>query len=241
MEIHISADFDAMSALAARDFLERLSGIEQPLVLLPSGNSPVGFLKVIREHFLQTGTRPNWRFIGLDEWVGIGQDEFGSCREFLDRHLFRRIDIPADRIHFFNGLATDLDAERRMAESVVASHGGIDVAVLGIGTNGHLGLNEPGSDPSLLSQIVPLAPSTIEAARRYFDRPRTVTHGITLGLKTLLASKSIYLLASGHGKASIIQRVVEGSLAIDVPGTCLQAHGDCHLYLDTEAASKLTT
>jgi glucosamine-6-phosphate isomerase len=241
MNIQISADYDGMSAAAARALLQRLEGVPNATVILPSGKSPVGLLAALRVHFQATGQKPDWHFVGLDEWVGIGQDVFGSCREFLDRHLFKPLGIPEEQIHFFNGMAADLDAERRKAEATVASLGGIDVAVLGIGTNGHLGLNEPGSDPALATQVIALAPSTAEAAKYYFDQPRTVTQGITLGLKTLLASKTIYLLASGHGKAAVIQQVVEGPVTRDVPGSFLQEHPDCHLYLDTDAAAKLTT
>lgn len=230
-----------MSAAAAGALLERLEGVSRPTVILPSGKSPVGMLAALRAHFQASGQKPDWHFIGLDEWVGIGQDVFGSCREFLDRHLFKPLGIPEAQIHFFNGLAADLDEERKKAEATVAALGGITVAVLGIGTNGHLGLNEPGSDPALASQVIALAPSTAEAAKDYFDQPRTVTHGITLGLKTLLASRTIFLLASGHGKAAVMQQVVEGPVSRDIPGSFLQEHPDCHLYLDTEAAAKLTT
>jgi galactosamine-6-phosphate isomerase len=240
MQIHIHPDFDAMSAAAAADFLERLKGIEKPLVCLPSGKSPVGFLQYIRNHFQEKGARPNWVFVGLDEWVGVGWDEKGSCREFFDHHLFRPLGIPDAQVHFFNGLATDLQAECLQAEIWIKNHGGIDVSVLGVGSNGHLGLNEPGADPSLTTQISSLAASTVEAARDYFDRPRPVTQGITLGLATLLQSSTIYLLASGRGKSAILKQALEGPIGPEVPASFLQGHGDCRVFMDTEAASMLT-
>ena len=241
MQIHIAPDYDQMSEQSVRAFLTALEGRTAPLVLLPSGKSPVGMLKGLREHFLAKGTRPDWHFIGLDEWVGIGQEVFGSCREFLDRHLFKPLGIPEAQIHFFNGVATNLDAERARAEALVAQHGRIVISVLGIGTNGHLGLNEPGSDPELRSQVTTLAPSTIAAAKDYFDGPQTVTQGITLGLKTLLESEHVFLLASGRGKAEIIRQTVEGPVTRDVPASFLQSHTGCQLFLDTDAASALTT
>jgi glucosamine-6-phosphate isomerase len=241
MNIHIAADFNQMSVSAAVELLQRLEGIPAPVVILPSGKSPVGLLSALRTHFEQRGQRPAWHFVGLDEWVGVGQDVFGSCREFLDRHLFKPLGIPEAQIHFFNGLAPDLDAERRKAEDTIAALGGIDVAVLGVGTNGHLGLNEPGSDPSRTTQVSVLATSTVDAAKDYFNTERTVTHGITLGLKTLLDARTIYLLASGSGKADIIRRVVEGPVSPEVPGAYLQQHPDCHLFLDTNAAAALTS
>jgi galactosamine-6-phosphate isomerase len=241
MQIHIQPDFDAMSAAAAADFLERLSGVAQPLVCLPSGKSPVGFLQYIRTHFQERGARPNWKFVGLDEWVGVGWDEKGSCREFFDHHLFRPLGIPDAQVHFFDGLATDLHAECVKAEEWVRTCGGIDVSVLGIGSNGHLGLNEPGANPALTTQVSALAASTVEAAKDYFDRPRPVSQGITLGLATLLQSSTVYLLASGKGKSAVLKKALEGPVGPEVPASFLQDHPDCRVFMDTEAAAMLTT
>src|SRR5512137_2074409 len=103
MNIQISADYNGMSAAAAEALLRRLEGVQHPTVILPSGKSPVGMLAALRAHFQASGQKPDWHFVGLDEWVGIGQDIFGSCREFLDRHLFKPLGIPEAQIHFFNG------------------------------------------------------------------------------------------------------------------------------------------
>jgi glucosamine-6-phosphate deaminase len=111
--------------------------------------------------------------------------------------------------------------------------------VLGIGTNGHLGLNEPGSDPELRTQIKELSDSTIVAAKDYFDEPKEVKKGITLGLKTMLESRNVFLLASGESKSDVIKAVVEGPVTPDIPGSFLQGHPNCFVYMDEKAASKL--
>jgi glucosamine-6-phosphate isomerase len=240
MHLIISTDFEEMSGTAAEDFLFTLERITKPVICLPSGKTPVIFLRNIRNYFSRHEKHPDWYFIGLDEWVGIGQEVKGSCRQFFDEHLFIPLGIPEERISFFNGIAEDLDAECRKAERFIDAHKGIDIMVLGIGTNGHLGLNEPGSNPSLRTQISVLSESTIIAAQDYFSEPKEVNQGITLGLKAVLESKTVFLMAGGESKADIIKGLVEGSVTTDLPGSFLQEHPNCFLYLDEKAASKLT-
>lgn len=240
MRIHVAEDFEAMSHAAAEDFIERVARIRRPLICLPSGRSPMSFLKILRGHYQRADALPDWYFVGLDEWVGIGEHEKGSCRYFFDEHLFRPLGIGDERVSFFNGLSENLEAECKRTERFINDHGGIDVCVLGIGTNGHLGLNEPGADRHAATFISNLAASTIDAAQGYFDHPREVTMGITLGLSTLLASRHIFLLASGESKAEIIRKVVEEPITPEVPGSWLQEHPSTVVYLDGAAAASLT-
>jgi galactosamine-6-phosphate isomerase len=239
MNIIIGTDFEEMSHTAAEDFIYTLEKISKPVICLPSGKSPVSFLRIIRNHYQKQKTKPDWFFIGLDEWVGVSQSEKGSCRQFFDEHLFQPLGVPEERISFFDGMAEDLEAECRKAEQFVAGHKGIDIAVLGIGTNGHLGLNEPGSDRDSRTQVVDLTPSTIAAAQSYFDGPKDVRQGITLGLGLLLEARMIFLLAGGDTKKEVIRSVVEGPLTAEIPGTWLQEHPQCFLYLDEAAAEGL--
>jgi len=240
VRIHIAEDFEAMSHAAAEDFIELVARIRRPLICLPSGKSPMSFLRILRGHYQRAEALPDWYFVGLDEWVGIGEHEQGSCRRFFEVQLFRPLGIGDERVSFFNGLSDDLTAECRRTEKFIEDHGGIDVSVLGIGTNGHLGLNEPGADRHAATLISKLAPSTIDAAQGYFDRPRAVSQGITLGLSTLLSSRHILLLAGGTSKAPIIRKVVEEPVTPDVPGSWLQEHPSARIYLDGEAAASLS-
>jgi glucosamine-6-phosphate isomerase len=240
MHLIISSDFEEMSGTAWEDFLFTLEKISKPVICLPSGKTPVVFLRNMRNYFSRHQHHPDWYFIGLDEWVGIGKDVKGSCRQFFDEHLFIPLGIPEERISFFNGIAEDLGKECSKAEAFINAHKGIDITVLGIGTNGHLGLNEPGSDPSLRTQIKTLSESTITAAKDYFDEPRDVHQGITLGLKSLLESGTVFLMAGGESKADIIKAVVEGPVTTEIPGSFLQGHPNCFVYLDEKAASKLS-
>lgn len=239
MRIVISSDFEAMSHAAAEDVIGWVDRTVKPLLCLPSGKSPVALLRRLREHYGRARRLPDWFFVGLDEWVGVAQHEAGSCRHFLDHHLFAHLGVPDERISFFDGLNPDLDAEARRADAFVAAHKGIDICVLGIGTNGHLGLNEPGSDAASPTRTVDLEASTVDAAKGYFSGPRAVRRGVTLGLSTLLSSRRLVLLASGEGKAEIIHRAIEGPVGPAVPASFLQRHPDCVVYLDEAAASRL--
>jgi len=240
MKIIIKDSFDDMSRAAAEDFLALAASIDRPLVCLPSGNTPTLFCKYIREHFQAKGATPDWDFIGLDEWVGVPSTEKGSCRYFFDEHLFGPLNIPEGRISFFNGMSSDLEAERRNAETVIGKHGGLDIVVLGIGANGHLGFNEPGSDVSLKTQVITLEDSTLSSGTSYFNGPRAMpTQGITLGLATLLEAKNVYLIANGKHKAVIMEKMVKGPVGNAIPASLLQQHGACSVYLDRDASGNL--
>lgn len=240
MRIVIGSDFESMSQAAAEDFVAMMERTAKPLACLPSGKSPVAFLRRLREHYGRWKRLPDWYFVGLDEWIGVSTREQGSCLHFLRQHLFDPLGVPDERLSFFDGTNPDNDAECARADAFVAAHKGIDVCVLGIGSNGHLGLNEPGSQRDSPTRTVSLATSTMDAAQGYFSSPREVRTGITLGLSTLLASRTLLLMASGKGKAEIVRQALEGPVGSDVPGSFLQEHPNCIVYLDEDAASLLS-
>jgi len=240
MNIVIKDSFEDMSRMAAEEFLKIAASISHPLVCLPSGNTPIHFCRFLVDHFENIGAKPDWDFIGLDEWVGVPASVKGSCRYFFDEHLFGPLGIPEERISFFNGMATDLREEQRKAEAVIADHGGLDIVVLGIGANGHLGFNEPGSDVSLKTQVIDLEPVTLKSGESYFSGPRDMpTQGITLGLATLLSAKHLLVIANGAHKTTIVEKMVNGPKTNMLPASLLQDHKACTLYLDDAASGNL--
>lgn len=236
MRLIIGDSYDEMSETAAEDFIFNLEQFKRPLICLPSGNTPVGFYKKLVEYFLKQDAYPDWYFIGLDEWVGVGANEKGSCRQFLDKHFFIPLNIDPARISFFNGLAEDLQAECETADKHIRSFGGIDIAVLGLGRNGHLGFNEPGTDVSMGAHVVDLHETTQQAGVHYFGEPRELKKGITLGMKSLLSSGSVLLLVNGIHKAEVVKRMVEEPATYLLPASLLQNHPKCFVYLDRMAA-----
>jgi galactosamine-6-phosphate isomerase len=240
MNIVVKDSFEDMSRAAAEDFLKIAGSMTSPLVCLPSGNTPIHFCRFLVEHYKATGTTPDWDFIGLDEWVGVPSSVKGSCRYFFDEHLFGPLGIPEHRISFFNGMAADIKAEQKKAEEVIAVHGGLDIAVLGIGANGHLGFNEPGSDVNLKTQVIGLEAVTLKSGESYFAGPRSMpTQGITLGLATLLSTKHVLVIANGAHKTSVVEKMVKGPKTNALPASLLQDHPACTLYLDTAASGNL--
>jgi len=171
----------------------------------------------------------------LDEFGGVAPDDPGRCDQMLTRMFVSRVDLPPGRFHRFT-LDGDVAFECQRYEALVST--GCDLALLGIGTNGHLGMNEPGSGPDSLTRRVDLAASTVAASARYFGRDTDLpTWGVTLGLGTLGRSREVWILASGPGKAAIVRDTLRAPMTPDVPSTLLRDHPGARLIADEEAAA----
>jgi glucosamine-6-phosphate deaminase len=172
----------------------------------------------------------------LDEFGGLPADEPARCDAVLRRALIDRVRPAAYRSIDVD--AADLDAERAAIDAWI-DDGGIDLAVLGLGVNGHLGMNEPRSPVEGRTARVELAPSTIDGARRYFEGRHRPTWGVTVGLGDLLRARAVWVLAAGPTKAAIVARGLEGPVTTDVPASLLQDHRGCTWWLDPAAAADL--
>jgi 6-phosphogluconolactonase/glucosamine-6-phosphate isomerase/deaminase len=168
-----------------------------------------------------------------------GNDQ-GSCRFYLNHQLLNPLRVPHNKIIFFNGRANDLQQECERIESFLYSNGPIEVSILGLGMNGHIGMNEPGTSISTRSHISQLDPLTAQVGQKYFTSATVLSEGITLGLASLLESKHIMLLVSGEKKAAIVKQVLEGEISENVPGTLLRNHPGLRVYLDKGAAQLLS-
>lgn len=171
----------------------------------------------------------------LDEFV-LAEGSAARCDSMLRRDLLDRLTHQPERLETWDTMAPDLDAEcLRMTEAV---NGAFDIAVLGIGTNGHLGLNEPGSSAASRARVVDLEPSTQEASTAYGTGPPP-ERGVTFGLADIMDAAAVWLLATGMRKASIVAEALTGAVDTQVPASVLQGHPDLHVFLDTDAASRL--
>ena len=177
----------------------------------------------------------------LDEFAGVDASDPGSFREFMERHLFAGVNVDPDRIHFLSGTGPDLDAECERYETAIADAGGIDLQLLGIGVNGHLGFNEPGNELALRTHRVTLADSTRRdnAAQWGGDIARVPREALSMGMGTILKAATLILLATGERKAQCIERTINGPLTTALPASFLQLHRHVELYLDRGAASRL--
>jgi glucosamine-6-phosphate deaminase len=177
----------------------------------------------------------------LDEWVGIDGQHPGSFRHFMQRHLFDGLDIPPDRIHFLDGLAPDLDAECERYERDITAAGGIDLQVLGIGSNGHIGFNEPADELMANTHRTPLHDGTRRDNAAPFggDPARVPREALSMGMGTILKAGALILVATGARKARCVERMVHGPVTTRLPASCLQMHRRVEIYLDRPAASLL--
>ncbi len=240
MDLFISNTPEALSQLAVKNFLGLMQVKERPLVCVASGDTPAGLYKLIVD---KTGKKEieiaGWNFIGLDEWAGMNENDEGSCRYHLNKQLFAPCRIQPERISFLNGKATDTEKECLEAESFIAANGGIDVAILGLGLNGHVGMNEPGTSPHSSTHFTALDPLTAATGQKYFKQKQHLSGGLTLGLGTLMKAKNIMLLVTGAHKATIIKKVIEEGISEQIPASLLRGHPALHIYLDAAAAKLL--
>jgi glucosamine-6-phosphate deaminase len=177
----------------------------------------------------------------LDEFVGLGPEDPGSYRRFMQEHLFRHTNLRPERINFLVGNA-DPDAECERYERTIAAAGGIDIQILGIGTNGHIGFNEPAPGLEARTHRVTLTIETRRSNAALFGGrlEQVPAEALSMGMATILQARTLILLAHGDRKAQCVAAVVHGPLTTELPASFLQLHGDVDLILDTAAASALT-
>ena len=237
MQIIISETHEESSKKAAAATIAAMQGKSNPLICVASGDSPAGMyahlVASVQQKVLEI---KNWTFLGLDEWVGLNGNDEGSCRYHLNAQLFNALQIPEERICFFDAAAADLEQQCQITETTIQQHGGIELAILGLGMNGHIGMNEPNTSALKRSHIIELDPITAEVGQKYFQNPRKLTQGITLGMSNLMESKTIILIVNGAKKANILQQVVEGEISEKLPASILRLHSNCFLFADQAAA-----
>ncbi|MBC7949998.1 MAG: glucosamine-6-phosphate deaminase [Chitinophagaceae bacterium] len=238
MEIIITETYEELSGRSAMEAI-RLTSTDRPSLICPaSGDSTAGMYKALVDLSARgKADLSRWTYVGLDEWMGMNGNDEGSCRYHLDRQLFQPLEVPKQKIRFFDGRAADPEKECQEVEDFIASHGGIDVVILGLGMNGHIGMNEPGASASLRSHLSQLDPMTQAVGQKYFKQQQSLTQGITLGIASILAAKNIIVLVSGEHKAEIAARVLSEEISDALPGTFLRRHPALTIYLD-EAAAK---
>lgn len=229
-----------MSAAAADIVLNQVAHKAESIFCFPSGDSPTGMLTILVKKIRERQADfTKAKFVGLDEWVGMDRNDPGSCQHYMYEKFFDAAGISPEQIIFFNPKAKDLQAECKKVDQFIVSHGGIDVIVVGVGMNGHLGLNEPGSSFLNYCHVVDLEESTKTVAQKYFSSSTVLKQGITLGLKHITEAKTTIVIAGGEKKSAIIQKIIEGPVTEQVPGSIMQILNHGLIILDEGAASRL--
>ena len=217
---------------------------ERPALVLglPTGRTPIRFYQELSTRVEQGRVDlSRATTFNLDEFVGIPSTHPGSFRSFMNTHLFGRVNLAAERIHFLDGAAPDTLEECDRYERAIAAAGGIDVQILGVGTNGHIGFNEPAPALQPWTHRVSLEPDTRRDNAGLFggDPAAVPAEALSMGIATILQARQILLIATGSGKASIVAQLLRGPVTTDVPGSFLQVHSDVEFLLDEAAAAGL--
>lgn len=241
MEVVIRPTAEAAADLVARIIARELRKNPRLVLGLASGNTMESVYAWLAQMHSEEGLDFSaCRTFNLDEYVGLSVKHGNSYRHYMDQHLFLRVNIKMQNTHLPNGMAEDLPAECLKYESLIAEHGGIDLQLLGIGQNGHLGFNEPLSSFRSRTRVTVLSRSTRVQNAPLFSGPESVPkRAITMGVGSILDCRRCLLLATGAEKASIVAKAIEGPITSMISATALQLHQNCTFILDEAAAGKL--
>jgi glucosamine-6-phosphate isomerase len=233
--------FDSEAAWAnavATFWRDRLRTNPRLKICLPSGLTPNPiYAEMVRSAAAGNATFARASVFVLDEFGDLPPDDPGRAKHAVMRHLIGAVDLPADAFHCLDTDDPDVEGQCRRYDLEIGD--GFDLVLLGIGLNGHLGMNEPGSSTRSRTRRVELHDTTIASSARYFTHQNVPRWGVTVGLQPILASSEIWLLASGPGKAGIVQRVVNGGIDESVPASLLRRHANCSLFVEAEAGALL--
>ena len=240
--LHVYPNGGAAARALARHVADAIR-VKPDLVLgLPTGRTPIRFYHELGSmHAKGQLDFARATTFNLDEFLGIPPSHPGSYRSFMQDHLFSRVNIPPERINIPNGAASDPAAECVRYERAIAEAGGIDLQILGIGTNGHIGFNEPARELAGTTHRVVLKASTRHSNAGLFggDESQVPKEALSMGMATIMHARAIVLLATGRSKAACVDGVINGPLTTELPASFLKLHNDVDIMLDEPAAERL--
>ncbi|MBM7540916.1 glucosamine-6-phosphate deaminase [Amphibacillus cookii] len=234
-------DYQAMSQWACQHIIGKINQTNHPVLGLATGSTPEGMYQCLIDSY-QAGfvSFKDVTTFNLDEYVGLAIDDPNSYHSFMQDKLFNHINIREEQTHLPNGNTKDHQQECKDYERLIQQAKSIDLQILGIGLNGHIGFNEPGTPFTSRTHVVELDPLTREANARFFNQKQDVpTHAITMGIETIMESKEIVLLVSGANKAEAVKRLVTGELSESFPASILKQHDNLTIVVDQAAAVHL--
>ena len=237
MRLIICDSYEDMSAEAAKIVSSQLTIKPASILGLATGSTPVGMYNILGKMCRNDEVDfSEAKSFNLDEYYPIKDDNPQSYHYFMQENLFSKINIKKENTHILNGMCEDTEAECKNFENMIAASGGIDLQILGIGQNGHIGFNEPDANLNPDTHLTSLTESTVNANSRFFDSIGEVpTKALTMGIGTILKAKKIILLASGESKHKVVKELLEGKITTDVPASMLKVHSDVVLICDKAA------
>jgi len=241
MLVIVKGTYEELSREAGRIVADRLRRKPTLVLGLATGSSPLGlYRELIRLHREEGLDFSKVTTFNLDEYVGLPPDHGQSYHYFMLENLFKHINVDRRYVHIPQGMAGDIDVFCEWYEKQITECGGIDLQILGIGPNGHIAFNEPGSSLGSRTRVKTLMGTTRQANARFFSNPDEVPkYAITMGVGTIMDARELILVANGTGKADAIRAAVEGPITAMCPASIIQMHRKAFVVLDQGAASKL--
>ena len=241
MRVLITDSYDQMGLEAAKIVAGQIYLKPNSVLGLATGSTPLSmYERLVAVHRTGGLDFSEGTTFNLDEYIGMGPDNPQSYHYFMQEHFFKHINIKPENVHIPNGMAQDIIAEGERYEQLIAAKGGIDLQVLGIGQNAHIGFNEPDVKFAATTHKVELDEETILANSRFFNNVDEVPrYAISMGIKTIMMAEHVILLANGRNKARAVYKAVCGDVTPEAPASILQLHRDVVVILDKEAAELL--
>lgn len=236
MNLRILSDYSTLSRTTADLIVAYLKAKPKAMICLASGHSPRGVFEcLVSDVASKRLSLEECTFISLDEWMGIPAAQAGSCRDMMDKDLFKPLGIHPSKIVFFNGMTSDPMREAALMNEVIGHAGGLDIMLVGVGTNGHIAMNEPGTSFSIHAHVSTLAEETKTVGQKYFDKNTALDQGLTLGLGHFRESKLPILIAAGESKRNIMKRVLMSAPDEALPASVIHLIPDAYVMLDKDA------
>ncbi len=241
MKVNIFKTAEEIGVAVAKIFTDEVKNNPDCVLGLATGATPIPTYKNIISTYEKGGISfKDVKTYNLDEYCDLPKNDKNSYYTFMHEQLFNGLDILEENVHFLDGNAEDCEKECKRYDDEINNAGGIDIQLLGIGNNAHIGFNEPADEFTTGSFKVKLTDSTIEANKIYFDENPMPHYALTMGIKQIMSAKKVILIATGPKKAEAIKNMIEGPVTAQVPASILQEHDDVLIFLDEDAASLLS-
>lgn len=241
MKINILKTAEEIGVAVAKIFTDEVKNNPTCVLGLATGATPIPTYNNIKATYNNGGISfKDVKTYNLDEYCDLPKNDKNSYYTFMHQQLFNGLDILEENVHFLDGNADDSEAECKRYDNEINEAGGIDIQLLGIGNNAHIGFNEPADEFTTGSFKVKLTESTINANKIYFDENPMPHYALTMGIKQIMSAKKVILIATGPKKAEAVRNMIEGPVTAQVPASILQEHQDVIIFLDEEAASLLS-
>ncbi|MCA1319094.1 glucosamine-6-phosphate deaminase [Bacillus tianshenii] len=240
MDIITAPSYEAMSEAAANQIIDLVKHNPHSVLGLATGGTPTKMYELlIKDHLAHHTSYKNVTSFNLDEYAGLKKDHPNSYFSYMNQTLFMHLDIQQQHTFIPNGIAESLEKECARYDQLLQDMGPIDLQVLGLGENGHIGFNEPGTSFESETHIVRLTESTRHANARFFGSMDEVpTHAVTMGIKSIMKAKEILLLVSGENKKNALERLLDGPVSEDFPASILKKHPKVKIIADKSAYSR---